>query len=309
MSDKAEEAGTIQTYQSAAANPETPGRQSFPAFAKINLSLEILGKRPDGYHNLSTVMQTVSLSDTLFLSPSDDLEFDCNLPELVDENNLVWRAATRLHELLPSDRKRGVSLYLEKAIPVSAGLGGGSSDAATALKALNWFWEVGLNEEQLIEEAATLGSDVPFFILGGTALAEGRGEILTPLPPVVKTWIVMLYPEIELPPNKTGTLYRNLERSDYSNGFLTRELVKQINSGNTLSESLLFNGFERVVYNVFHELNEYRNIMVNAGAEFVRISGSGPTLYAPVESEELGRRIVSNLEMAGYLVFLAETVN
>jgi 4-diphosphocytidyl-2-C-methyl-D-erythritol kinase len=295
--------------QVAASNPETPNRISFPAYAKLNLSLEVLGKRNDGYHDLASVMQTVSLADTIYICPATDLEFDCNLPELVEEGNLVWRAACRLHEMLPAETKRGVSMYLEKAIPVSAGLGGGSSDGATALVALNHFWGMGLSSEQLEDLAAELGSDVPFFVKGGTALVEGRGEKLTPLPAIERCWIVLLYPEIEVPRNKTATLYRNLSRNDYSNGGITRQLVREIKAGNRPSESLLYNSFERVVYDVFPAIDAHRAAMVEAGAEFVRVSGSGPTLYALVENEAEGRRIVANLEKDGYAVFLAETVN
>ncbi|MEI7555523.1 4-(cytidine 5'-diphospho)-2-C-methyl-D-erythritol kinase [Candidatus Chlorohelix sp.] len=305
---EASENAEANTPTIAAANPDNPERQSFPAYAKLNLSLEILSKRLDGFHDLASVMQTVSLADTLYLAPSADIEFDCNLPELVDETNLVWRAANMLHELVPFGEKRGVSLYLEKAIPVAAGLGGGSSDAATALFAINWFWNLGLSAEKLEEMSARLGSDVPFFIKGGTALVEGRGEKLTPLPPLGKYWMVLLYPEVNLPANKTATLYRSLARNDFSGGQITRELVKSIRAEKPLSESLLFNSFERLVYDLFPEIDYYRNAMVNAGAEFVRVSGSGPTLYALVGSKEEGRNIVNTLEQAGYLVYLAETV-
>ncbi len=292
----------------AAADPNADMRLTYPAYAKINLSLEILGKRPDRFHNLISVMQTVSLADELHLCPAPDLEFDCNLPELVNQNNLVWRAACRMHDLLPEDSKKGVSIYLEKSIPVAAGLGGGSSDAATTLIALNEFWGLELTEEHLVQEAAKLGSDVPFFIRGGTALAEGRGEILTPLPSLRRSYVVLLYPEIELPANKTAALYRSLERNDFSTGFITQQLVTEIKAGRRPSQAFFHNTFELVAYQRFPEMDSYRAAMVTAGADYVRVSGSGPTLYTFLEDKDEGREITQKLADAGYLVYLAETV-
>lgn len=281
---------------------------TYRAYAKINLSLEVLGKRPDGFHNLSTVMQTVSLCDLLHFIPSPDLEFDCNIPELVDENNLVWRAALRLLEKLPEDQQKGAKIILEKNVPVAGGLGGGSSDAATTLIALNDIWELNLSREELLEEAAQLGSDVPFFIHSGTVLAEGRGEKLTPLHPMQPSWIVLLNPGLQMPANKTAQLYRSLYRNDFSDGSLTRQLVNYLQAGQRPPQSLLFNTFERVAYERFPELEHFRRVMVEAGADYVRLSGSGPTLFTLLSRQDEATQIAQDLQEAGFQAFLATTV-
>lgn len=281
---------------------------TYRAYAKVNLSLEVLGKRPDGYHNLTTVMQTVSLCDLLHVIPSADLEFDCNYPELVDENNLVWRAALQMLEKLPESEQKGAKLILEKNVPVAGGLGGGSSDAATTLMALNDAWELNLSREQLLDEAAKLGSDVPFFIYSGTVLAEGRGEQLTPLHPIQPSWLVLLNPGLQMPENKTAQLYRALYRNDFSDGSITKQLVNFLQAGQRPSPSLLFNTFERVAYERFPELEHFRRAMVEAGADYVRLSGSGPTLFTLLSRQDEAARIAQALQEAGLQVFLATTV-
>ncbi|MEI6044357.1 MAG: 4-(cytidine 5'-diphospho)-2-C-methyl-D-erythritol kinase [Chloroflexota bacterium] len=286
----------------------TEEKQIYNSYAKINLSLEILHKRPDGFHELATVMQTIGLCDILTFAPAPDLQFDCNLEELVDEGNLVWKAALRLHELCPDSVKQGANIYLEKRIPVAAGLGGGSSNAATALVALNRLWNLNLSQAQLAEEAAQLGSDVPFFLVGGTALAEGRGERLTVLPALAPMWLVLLYPPLELPPTKTKELYRMLDRNDMTAGLVTRTLVRSINQGERPSNSLFFNGFEKVVYERFAKIDGFRQAMVEAGADHVWVSGSGPTLFTIVESADEGQQIFNNLQQGGYNAFLTSTI-
>lgn len=289
-------------------NVEISEALSYKAYAKINLSLEVLGKRLDGYHNLATVMQTVNLYDQVRITPASDLEFDCSIAELVDENNLVWRAALQLFEKLPEENKQGARIMLEKSIPVAAGLGGGSSDAATTLMALNDLWGLNLSRYELLQEAAQLGSDVPFFIYGGTVLAEGRGEELTQLPNLKTSWVVLLNPDLELPTDKTAQLYKALYRSDYSEGSITRQLVSNLETGQRPSPSLLFNTFERVAYEQFPQLDMYRHAMVSAGADYVRVSGSGPTLFTLLDAEEEGEEIVQNLQAEGLQAFLVETV-
>jgi len=282
--------------------------RNYYAYAKVNLSLEILRKRPDRFHEVATVMQTISLCDTLKIGPAPDLQFDCNLPELVNEDNLVWQAALHLHDLCPESDKRGADIYLEKQIPIAAGLGGGSSDAATALVALNQLWELNLSQVQLEEAAARLGSDVPFFLRGGTVLAEGRGEKLTVLPAFGAIWLVLLYPQIEVPNTKTKELYKMLDYSDYTAGAITRTLVRSIERGEKPENSLFFNGFEKVVYLRFPQLDQFRQTLVEAGADHVWVSGSGPTLFTITESEAQGQEIVENLQQANYAAFLATTV-
>lgn len=285
----------------------SPEQEVYLAPAKINLSLEVLNKRPDGFHEVMTVMQTIGLADKIYLKPAADLQFDCNQPELVVEDNLVWRAALLMHEICGEGQQRGADLYLEKVIPIKAGLGGGSSDAAATLVALNRLWDMNLDDDQLIGLAARLGSDVPFFIKGGTALAEGRGERLETLPGLSPSWLVLLFPQIELPDNKTRELYRMLDRNDFSSGGVTRALVRAISRQERPSQSLFFNSFERVVYERFPRMDYFRQAMVEAGADYVRVSGSGPTLYTLLTDEADAREIATNLNKDGFSTAVVPT--
>ncbi len=283
-------------------------KQTFYAYAKINLSLEILRKRSDGFHEIASVMQTIGLYDTLYIGLAEDLQFDCNQPELVTEDNLVWQAALKLHDVCGEDKKRGADIFLQKAIPVAAGLGGGSSDAATTLLALNHLWGLGLSEDQLLEIAAELGSDVPFFIRGGTALAEGRGEILTPLSALQEIWLVLLYPPLDLPASKTKELYRMLDLNDFSSGGVTRALVNAIKRGERPPQSLFHNTFEKVVYERFSQMDYFRQSMVDAGADYVRVSGSGPTLYTILSDAAEARFLAERLTQANFLAYAVPTI-
>jgi 4-diphosphocytidyl-2C-methyl-D-erythritol kinase len=161
------------------------------AYAKINLTFEVLGKRRDGYHEIISIMQAISLCDVLTFEPHDGIQLACDVAELVSPNNLAYKAATLMQGL--AHGSRGVAITLSKGIPPASGLGGGSSDAAVALQILNKMWGVNLPQKSLIDVAAQLGSDVPFFVSGSlTALTTGRGEKVEALPSPAKTWVVLL---------------------------------------------------------------------------------------------------------------------
>lgn len=283
--------------------------RTFNAYAKINLSLEILGKRPDGFHEIASIMQTVGLYDVLHISPADDLQFDCNLPDLVTEDNLVWKAALLLLDRCEDHKKRGANIYLEKHIPAAAGLGGGSSDAAATLLALDELWNLDIPGEELLRLGAELGSDVPFFIRGGTTLVEGRGERLSELPPLQRSWLVLLCPPVELPANKTKELYKMLGRNDFSDGSVTRVLSNTIRRHERPPQSLLHNTFERVVYERFNQLDRYRQAMVDVGVDHVRVSGSGPTIYTMLDDQAEAQAIAERLAQTGLLVYMVPTVH
>jgi len=185
------------------------------AQAKINLTLEVLGRRDDGYHQVRTILQTVDLADRLVIDPSSGLQVECDQPEINGESNLVWTAATALADHCGiSPRAR---IVIKKGIPVSMGLGGGSSDAAAALIALNEMWELGLSHGDLAGIAAGIGSDVAFFLTGGTALAEGRGELITQLPALPSIALTLICPGATLS-RKTAVMYSWLNLAHYSDG-------------------------------------------------------------------------------------------
>ena len=255
------------------------------AYAKINLTLEALGRRDDGYHDVVSVIQTVELHDTLAFEPADELELVCDVPELAGEENLVLRAARLLREAYGVSHGARVSVV--KRIPVAAGLGGGSSDAAVTLVALNRLWRLGLSNSELSSLAGRLGSDVPFLLRGGTAMVSGRGERVTPLPPANLEWFVIACPGIQVP-DKTASLYGRLSLSNFTRGALTRRLSARIRGGGDVPPQFLFNVFDDVAFDAFPGLRECWDAMHALGAREVHLAGSGPSLFAPVSSREVG---------------------
>jgi 4-diphosphocytidyl-2-C-methyl-D-erythritol kinase len=258
---------------------------SLRAHAKVNLTLEVLGRRDDGYHEVASIVQTVGLYDTLTLEPADEITLECGLPEMTSPENLVLRAARLLRE--KAGAGHGARIRLAKNIPVSAGLGGGSTNAAAALKGLNRMWGLGLSLDELAPMAAQIGSDVPFFLRGGTAMVQGRGEMVRPLPPADLEWLVVLCPAIRLP-NKTAALYSMLSQADYTRGHLTRKLEARIRGGGDVPPQFLFNAFDGVARKAFPGLASYWDTFSALGAREVHVAGSGPALFAPVSRREEG---------------------
>ena len=163
------------------------------SFAKINLALAVLGRRSDGYHDIETVFQAIDLSDELYFSPSAEISLTCEgLPDVSEKDNIVWKAASLLAARI--GERRGVAITLRKTIPSGAGLGGGSGNAAAALAGLRRFWNRDIADTDLFTVAAELGSDVPYFLMGGAALGRGRGEILTALPDFQPAHLVVIFP-------------------------------------------------------------------------------------------------------------------
>ncbi|CAA9273694.1 MAG: 4-diphosphocytidyl-2-C-methyl-D-erythritol kinase [uncultured Chloroflexi bacterium] len=185
--------------------------------AKVNLTLEVLRRREDGFHEIRSVMQRITLCDELSVSHASDLHFECSDPALAGPDNLVYRAAALLRA--ETGASLGARLRLVKRIPVAAGLGGGSSDAATTLAALDVLWQLRLPRERLLALAAQLGSDVPFFLAESPcALAEGRGELLTPLPSLPPRWLVLLKPDAGI---SAGAVYKAFPACSWSDGART----------------------------------------------------------------------------------------
>lgn len=263
------------------------------AYAKINLTLEVLGRREDGFHNIVSVLQTITLHDKLSFRLSDSITLDTDCRTLNMHNNLVIRAAEALRKF--TGCKRGATITLKKRIPIGSGLGGGSSDASATLIGLNELWDLGLTLEDLSDIAASLGSDVPFFLRGGTAMVSGRGERVYPLPPASIDWIVVLKPSITIE-NKTSTLYELLTDNDFTNGRLTRKLAARIQQGGDVPSQLLFNVFEPAADRAFHDMKVYRDAFNSVGASEIRLAGSGPALFALVAYREAGSVMQSLLK-------------
>ncbi len=272
--------------------------------AKLNLTLEVLGKRTDGYHEIRSLVQTISLCDILSFEPDTETYLECTEPSLQNHDNLVLRTAELLKKTC--GYRGGVRIKLEKKIPWSAGLGGGSSDAAATLLALNQLWQLQLKTTDLLELAAQLGSDVPFFLHKGTALIKGRGEKITPLLPASKkSWSVLLVPPISKMPDKTKQAYRRLSESCFTTGQCTASAVALWNESRQISSHLLCNVFDSVAFDIFPELNGYWKHFEQAGATHIHLAGSGPTLFAPAAREshamELHKRLMGQ-GIASYIV-------
>ena len=286
------------------------------AYAKINLSLEIMGLRPDGYHEVRTILQTIDLFDVLYFEPASRLEVECSRPRLDGESNLAWKAATALRQATGCDK--GMTIRLEKHVPVGMGLGGGSSDAAATLNSLNALWGLGLDDKEVHAIAATLGSDVPFFLSGGTALGEGRGDVITQLPPLGQRWIVLACPTAHYSSdgeetsgsalNKTAHLYSMLSLKDHTDGNRTRNTVDAFSRGE-FSQEVCYNAFDRVASSAFPGLDQARQELISAGAGRVSLSGSGPALYAMVPSKHEGEKVLKSLKKTGLKGYCVCTVS
>ena len=278
------------------------------AFAKINLTLEVLGRRGDGFHEVRTVMQTIDLADDLVIDSWPTIQVDCDDPLLDGEANLVWQAAHILSERRGAGP--GARISLRKGIPVGMGLGGGSADAAAALIGLNLFWGLGLDTRELLPIAAELGSDVAFFLEGGTALAEGRGEAITQLPSLPPCPMIVFCPGSTIP-QKTAVMYSLLTPEQYSDGEATQRLVRLLRNSVLASENvpgLTCNVFESVSQQVFPEFEQMRAILEDMGIGPVRLAGAGPAGFC-LPATEAGFQTASGaLQTLGVEVYRVSTV-
>ncbi len=256
------------------------------AAAKINLYLRILGSRNDGYHEVAMVLQSVTLRDGVHLTthPRQEINITCNHPQVpTDSTNLAVRAAQLLAEEFPR-QATGVGIHIDKQIPVAAGLAGGSSNGAAVLVGLNHLWGLGLTQAELQALAARLGSDMPFCVQGGTALATGRGEILEPLPPLSGGAVVLAkFQNLSI---STPWAYRTY-REQFSHTFALASAQEsdhfvQILASQALPEiaAHLHNDFEKVVLPAYPEIAQLKQRLLATGAWGSLLSGSGPTVFA-----------------------------
>jgi 4-diphosphocytidyl-2-C-methyl-D-erythritol kinase len=269
----------------------------YKACAKINLYLDVIGKRPDGFHNIETIFQSISLHDTLkFASNPTELEILTAHPQMPpQEQNLVYKAALVLQQ--ETETSCGAGIALDKNIPIAAGLAGGSADAATTLAALNLLWETGLDDDALLSIAARVGSDVPFCFLGGTAAGTGRGQKLTTLPPLDKRWLVIVTPPFAV---STADAYTSLTvrpcgesgQEELTDRF--RRVLELVRSGNV--EEVLYNAMERVVTEKYPEVGELKRVLERAGCTATLMSGSGPAVFGFVPSRDGGIATVERLK-------------
>lgn len=267
---------------------------SMKAPAKLNLALEILGRRADGYHNITSIMQTVSLYDELSFEPAAFLSLNCDVADLQSNDNMVMKAARLLQQKYRYSK--GATINLKKNIYWEAGLGGGSSDAAATLIALNRLWSLGCSKIELIKIAAELGSDVPFFIEGGTCMVSGRGEHIVALPDMQHVWFVLLIPWVKPPPEKTAALYKMISKEMYSDGRITTDMRAMIEVGDVLEGRHMFNAFDSVAFAAYPGLESYWKIFKNVGAGCIHLAGSGPVSFTMFNNKDQAEVLTAELK-------------
>ena len=248
------------------------------AYAKINLGLDVIRRRPDGYHEVKMIMQTVDICDELTFEkreePGIGLRIEgADLP--TDENNLVYRAAALLLE--KRRPREGVAITLKKRIPIAAGMAGGSADAAAAMPGLNALFEMGYTVEELKELGVTLGADIPYCITGGTMLSEGIGEILTPLPAPPECFLLIAKPDINV---STGFVYGNLHADTLEFHPDIDGMIGALEAGSRKGMTdRLGNVLETVTVKEYPVIDRIKEVMKAQGAENALMSGSGPTVF------------------------------
>jgi len=266
------------------------------SYAKINLYLDVINRRRDGFHNIETIFQGVSLHDTLrFTEARSGIALECSTPELdTGEGNLVYRAAALLQHA--TGCSRGVIIQLEKTIPVAAGLAGGSGDAAATLVALNHLWDIHLPAGHIRKLALDLGSDVPYCALGGTMAATRRGEELVPLPPLPLTWFVLVHPAIAVSTARvynSGHLTHSSEKPFAGRTPSFRRAITALRHGDY--SAAVFNRMEGAVFHDHPRLAEAKRRLLDAGCKAAAMSGSGPTLFGVCDSKSHATTIANTV--------------
>ncbi len=273
--------------------------------AKINLTLEVISRK-GRYHEISSILQTVSLYDTLTIEPAASIQFTCSEPSLA-ENNLVERTAERFKKEYGVDE--GARIRLVKRIPWAAGLGGGSSDAAATLRGLNTFWRLGLSEDELMQVARTLGSDVPALVLGETVHLSGTGDIVTRAPGLNPTHFVLLRPDVPVPAEKTANLYAALTPEKFTDGSRTASALQSLQMHHTVPGTLIYNVFEAVAPRSFSGIGTHIEAFTRLSRSHVHLAGSGPTLFAIMSSAADASRIARELNATGREAFAVRSIS
>jgi 4-diphosphocytidyl-2-C-methyl-D-erythritol kinase len=283
---------------------------TLPSFGKINWSLHVLGKRPDGYHEVVTFLQTISLCDEIQLVPRDDqqLTLICNDQSIpTDKTNLCIRAARLLTERYHCHQ--GVDIRLNKKIPAGAGLGGASSNAAVTLLGLANIWELDVSPAQLVEMGAELGADVPFFFFGGRALATGTGTEIKPVTDVRKISLVVVTPKVVVATHKAyAALKAAALTRDYSAPILASSRDEAFLSKS--DQWPLHNDFEDVIFEIEPEIRRVQNALLDSGARRVLLAGSGSSVFGIFDSAEAQHRALEEIEAeAGWRIFACDSLS
>lgn len=265
-----------------------------PSYAKINWFLKILGKRDDNFHEICTAFQTVSLHDNLHFIESSSLELTCNVSYIpIDETNLIIKTAQILRERF--NVKDGAQIHLEKNIPSPGGLGGGSSNAAVALIGLSRLWQIEISQNQLLKIASELGSDVPFFLYGGTAIGTGRGTEIALTEDLEEKFLLIVTPDVSVP---TATAFQQLNAPRLTK-FSPKSILKLCHNADEKQYLRQFepeNDFEKVIFKIEPEIERVKQSLLQHGAKTALMSGSGASVFGIFENEETRQATLKALE-------------
>ena len=275
--------------------------QNYTSHAKINLGLQVLNKREDGYHNLHSLFMEIDLADELSFREASELNLGIEGADLpLDENNLITKAY-RLIRSKVEDVQSEYSIHLKKKIPIGGGLGGGSSNAATVLTTLNQLWELNLTEDELENMSKSLGADVPFFIRGGIQLIEGIGDVLSPIDPapMKDLQFILVVPPIHI---STPWAYRALNKTLQPD----KSRPKFAPLSKPMNWELFDNDFERIIYETYPEIRETKVNLQKAGALYAGLSGSGSTVFGVFDNLQKAKSILEQFDQ--YQTFLTSPV-
>ncbi len=276
------------------------------ARAKINLTLDVGARRPDGYHELESVMHTIDLCDFVTLADADEgIEISVNVPFVPrDQRNIAHRAAVCLMQRIGV--QRGVRIDIDKRIPIAAGLAGGSADGAAVLRGLNQLWDLGLTTQDLVDIAAEVGSDVPFCVEGGCAIARGRGERLERVSQGARFWIVLVKPPLSV---STADVYAAFDAYDGPPAPAGTAAVRELLDAGRLNAvmDVLSNGLEPVTCLLYPEVARLRDLMERLAGRRALMSGSGPTVFVPFVRESRARKVFTELRSLYKEAFLCQT--
>ena len=275
------------------------------AQAKVNIGIEIVGRRSDGYHNISTVIQKIRLHDSISVEPANSLNVRMLRREIPGEENLAYRAALLLSR--HGQVTVGADILIRKRIPIAAGLAGGSSDAATTLTLLNQLWGTGLNQDELCRIGFRAGADVPALLTGTTVLVAGMGEIARPLPPPRRRWLVLTPVEHSLA-RKTERMYKRLGPADFTDGSTVAEAAKSLEGAGDFDEDLMHNGFWRVAAEEIPGLRERARHLREIAGRPAHLAGAGPTLFCLFDRRAEAREAAGALRSRGIEAILSATI-
>lgn len=285
------------------------GKLKVLAHAKINLFLKVKGLRNDGYHNLEMVMQSIKLHDNIIISAKESgIKIESNSNKIpLDSTNLAYKAAKAVINKTRLDS--GVNIYIEKNIPVAAGLAGGSTDAASVITGINKYFNLRLNKAEMHQIAESIGSDVPFCLTGGTAFVSGRGEIVKKMSPIIKKKVLLVKPKQEV---STKKIYKLYDEYNINKNIPTDKLLSIIkNNKELLIEDGWANELEDITKKLVPEVKKIKQLLKNKSLDFTMMTGSGPTVYSLLDQkqEKIASEIVSNWPRESDFITITETKN